>query len=142
MGSFVLFQNKALTIKTITLVMSISNHPVFQCSGSQLLFIIVASLLCHLTLNSSASSPFPLPSPILFQVTLLVIFLPLTMSLFAYDTCYLPHGLHVRTTSTYYFPFLSYKKGKIRVGEDVRVRGLYHLQNAGKSNNTEVQKLL
>jgi len=34
---------------------------------------------------------------------------------------------------------LSYKKGKIRVGEDVRVRGFYHHLSVEKSNNTEVQ---
>ena len=34
---------------------------------------------------------------------------------------------------------LSSKKGKIRVGEDVRVRGFYHHLSAEKSHNTEVQ---
>jgi len=57
-------------------------------------------------LNSSASSPSPLPSPTWLQVTLLVIFLSLTMLLFAY-ICYPPCGLHVRTTSTFYFRLLS-----------------------------------
>ena len=110
--SSILFQNKAITIKTIMLVMSLKSISltiqfsiVPLITGSPLLFAIIASLLCHQMLNSSASSLSPLPSPTLLQATLLIIFLLLTMLLFAYDICYPPCVLHVHTTSKYYFPF-------------------------------------
>jgi len=89
-----------ICLKSISLTIQFSSVPLI--TGSPLLFVIITSLLHHQMLNSSASSPSSLPSPILLQVTLLIIFLPLTMLLFAYDICYPPCGLHVHTTSTYY----------------------------------------
>ena len=46
-------------------------------------FDIFADLLCRHMLNSSASSPFPLPFATLFRVVLEIIFFPVTMSSFA-----------------------------------------------------------
>ena len=52
------------------------------------------------SLNSSASSPSQLPFPTFLQVVIVVVFLPVARSLFAYAICYPPWVLRVRIVST------------------------------------------
>ena len=66
---------------------------------------------CRHMLSSSASSASQLPSPTLLRVVLVLIFLPVTRSLFTYFICYRPCVLHVHTISTYsslFYPKLCY----------------------------------
>ena len=53
----------------------------------------------------NTSPPFPFSFPTLFWVILIVIFLPVTRTLFTLATCYPPCLLWSHTISTYYSPF-------------------------------------
>jgi hypothetical protein len=63
-------------------------------TGSQSVFHISAGLLVLQVLDSSASSIFPLPFPILFWVIFFFFFIPTTRSVFASLICYLPCVIH------------------------------------------------
>lgn len=65
----------------------------------QSLFAIFAGLLRPQMSHSSASYPSKLPFPTVFWVVIVVVFLPVTLPLFAQAIFYHPHILSVHTIS-------------------------------------------
>jgi hypothetical protein len=145
--NFILFQNKAFTnkehyacnvscLKSISLTIQFSSASLI--TGSLLLFATIASLLCHQMLKFFCF------------ITLIT---SISHFIAGYPPQHLPSTDHViirlrdllssmRTTCPYHFNILfsillSYKKGKIRVGEDMTE--FYHHLSAEKSHNVEVQ---